>query len=62
MAGLVSKMEWWKYSSFHEYLSEENEKLICNKDVIEKVIDIPSHLFYDVSNSVLDNKLLYEIF
>ena len=61
-AGLVSKMEWWKYSSFHEYLSEENEKLICNKDVIEKVIDIPPHLFYDVSNSVLDNKLLYEIF
>lgn len=55
-AGLVNKMEDWKYSSFQDYLGIRNGTL-CNFDLAEQLIDIQKDDFYKTSYSVINEKL-----
>jgi len=53
-AGLVKKIENWKYSSFNEYYLEMEG--ICNKEIATQLMDIPSEpaKFYLQSYGVID--------
>lgn len=53
-AGLVSKIEDWKFSSFNEY--HHKSAGICKKDLAYQFLDIPQNekLFYEQSYQVID--------
>ncbi|BDD15156.1 hypothetical protein MATR_19810 [Marivirga tractuosa] len=55
-AGLVNKMEDWKYSSFQDYLGIRKGTL-CNFDLAELLIDIQKDDFYKISCSVINEKM-----
>lgn len=52
-AGLVAKMEDWKFSSFNEYYSGETG--LCNRDRATRLLDLPTEhtLFYEQSYAVI---------
>ena len=60
-AGLVEKMEDWKYSSFQDYLGLRNGTL-CNFQLAEKLIDIQKDDFYNTSYSVINEKLADKLY
>ena len=60
-AGLVNKIEDWRYSSFKEYY--ENLEAICNKHLGTELLDIPTNqdLFYKQSYLVINDLLIQKI-
>jgi REP element-mobilizing transposase RayT len=60
-AGLVEKMEDWKYSSFQDYLGLRNGTL-CNFQLAEKLIAIQKDDFYNSSYSVINEKLADKLY
>lgn len=60
-AGLVKKMEDWKYSSFQYYLGIRKGTL-CNFDLAEQLIDIQKDDFYKTSYSVINEKLADKLY
>ncbi len=60
-AGLVKKMEDWKYSSFQDYLGIRKGTL-CNFELTEQLLDIQKDDFYTTSYSVINEKLADKLF
>jgi putative transposase len=56
-AGLVDKMEEWKYSSFSDYAGLRNGTL-CNKELAFQLLDLDAIRFYEDSYKVADNEIL----
>jgi hypothetical protein len=54
-------MEEWKFSSCNEYLIEI-DKGICNRAISNEIIDIPAHLFKEISYSLLKEDMSKMIF
>lgn len=54
-AGLVSKIEDWKFSSFNEYYKGDDG--ICNRSLARELLDIPEDAdsFYKQSYDVIDS-------
>ncbi len=60
-AGLVSKMEDWKYSSFIDYWGKRNGTL-CDKELAKEMIEIPvGELFYKLSYESVKKEYLEDI-
>ena len=61
-AGLASKLEDWRYSSFRAYL--EKDSSLCNLDLASELIEIhrEKDLFYSESYSAIDDSLVNQIF
>ncbi len=55
-AGLVSKMEDWKYSSFPDYCGFRNGTL-CNKLLLLKLTDYNYDRFYQDSYEIIPEEL-----
>ena len=60
-AGIVKKMEDWKYSSFNVYL--HNDESICNLKLTRELIDLTSDTerFYKESYEMIQENLLQRI-
>ena len=60
-AGLVSRLEDWKYSSFNEYM-DPTQYGICNTKLAHEFLDIPKDkvLFYQHSIEVIGDETLIE--
>ncbi len=61
-AGLVRKMEYWRYSSFNDYLEEKST--LCNLKLARELIQIQteSNLFYEESYLAIDEGYATKIF
>lgn len=55
-AGMVKRMEDWRYSSFQDYLGIRNGSL-CNFKLAEQLIGIQQDDFYETSYSVVEEKI-----
>lgn len=57
-AGLVKRLEDWKYSSFNHYL--QNDSTICNLPLAKELllIQLQSELFYEESYSVVPDSVI----
>ena len=60
-AGLVNKLEDWKFSSFKEY-TEQNSDAICNKDLASILLNIKPADLYKISYDAIKPELLDKIF
>ena len=60
-AGIVSKMEEWKFSSFIDFAGLRNGTL-CNKQLAFQLIDLDPKRFYEDSYKVADDDSLNHIF
>lgn len=60
-AGLVKKMEDWKYSSFPDYLGNRNGTL-CNFKLANLLLDIQKDDIYETSYSVINEKLFDKLY
>ncbi len=60
-AGLVLKMEDWKFSSFMEHINVSNESL-CNKILAFQLLDLLPETFYHDSYLMAGNDDLKNIF
>lgn len=58
-AGLVSKLEDWKFSSFNEYMLAD--KGFCNIDIAKQLLDIKQENFYKVSYDMIKPEFLEKI-
>lgn len=56
-AGLVKKIENWKYSSFIDY-AEEMSDSICNKELAYQLIDIDKDNFKEQSYAIVEDRYL----
>lgn len=61
-AGLVKKIEDWKYSSFSEYMDVAKENTICNKDLALECLKLDIQRFYQTSQEAIRPELIDEIF
>jgi len=59
-AGLVDKMEDWKYSSFLEYQNAVTNGL-CNTKIIEEIINFDNEAFYEQSYLAIEENRLNSI-
>ncbi|MES2704710.1 MAG: transposase [Bacteroidota bacterium] len=59
-AGLINKMEDWKFSSFNEYAF--GTEGICNLELATAIFNIDQHKFYEISYRSLDSNLTSRIF
>jgi putative transposase len=58
-AGMVSKMEYWPYSSFREYLGDTG---FCNQDLAREILNINFSEFYQESYQIIkDDKVSYTL-
>ena len=55
-AGLVKKLEDWKFSSYRDYMNLRDGKL-CNKELAGKFIPLETEQFDIDSNRIVDLKL-----
>ena len=62
-AGLVKKMEDWKYSSFRDYAGFRNGKL-CNKELANDLFNLPKNPdeFYDVSQQTIPEFIVQKLY
>ncbi len=58
-AGLVQRIEDWKYSSFNEYA--DSIPGLCNRSIANQLLDIRVEKFYGWSYSLIDEHLLVKI-
>jgi putative transposase len=61
-AGLVGKMEDWRFSSFNQYLGVKESKKLCNKELAVELLNLDLRTFKDDSYAVLNDTLLQKIF
>ena len=61
IAGLVSKLEDWEFSSFRDFAGLRNGKLV-NKQLAFEFIDLDPEHFYEQSNRLVDDELLRKLF
>lgn len=61
MAGLVSKLEDWEFSSFRDYAGLRNGKLI-QKDLAMEIIALDFEHFQEQSKIIVDENLLKKIY
>ena len=61
MAGLVSKLEDWEFSSFRDYAELRNGKLV-HKELAKDFIELDFENFQEQSNLIVDERLLKKIF
>jgi len=60
-AGLVNKLEDWKFSSFNEYCAGENVDF-CTKKIAYEYLDLDKQNFYVHSYSVIKDEFIDKIF
>ena len=60
-AGLVKKMEGWKYSSFNDFAGLRNGTL-CNKELALELLDINEAGFYEDSYKVIPDETAINLF
>ncbi|MGJ3234393.1 transposase [Marivirga sp.] len=60
-AGMVKKMEDWRYSSFQDYMKIRNGTL-CNFDLANQLFDINGDDFYESSYSIIHERLSDKLF
>ncbi len=61
MAGLVSKLEYWEFSSFQDYAGLRNGKLVQKETAIE-FIELDFDNFLEQSKFIVDENLLKKIY
>jgi hypothetical protein len=61
MAGLVSKLEDWEYSSFRDYAGLRNGKLV-KKELAFEFIELNPDDFYNQSQMMVEEELLKRLF
>ena len=61
MAGLVSKLEEWEFSSFRDYAGFRNGTLI-QKDLAFSFIQLDKEAFYEQSMQILDEEILKKLY
>jgi len=54
-AGLVIKMENWKFSSFPDYLNLRKGNL-CNKSLATEMLDLNLNSFYEDSYQIISDE------
>ncbi len=59
-AGLVDKLEDWKYSSFGEY-RRTNGECICNQTIAKEIVNFDEDSFYSLSYAEINEKKLKSI-
>jgi REP element-mobilizing transposase RayT len=60
-AGLVDRIENWKYSSFREYIFDEPSGL-CNTGLLLQLLDMKRQQFYETSYLVIRDEVREKIF
>jgi len=60
-AGLVSKMEDWKYSSFNDFAGRRSGTL-CNKQLAWELLDIDPATFYEDSYKIIPDEMIINLF
>jgi REP element-mobilizing transposase RayT len=61
IAGLVSKLKDWEFSSFRDFAGLRNGKLV-NKQLAFEFVDLDPEHFYEQSNRLVDDELLRKFF
>lgn len=61
VAGLVSKMEDWEFSSFPDYAGFRNGNL-CNQELARELLDISADNFYHESYNVINDDKINQLF
>ena len=61
IAGLVTAIEHWKFSSFPDYAGFRNGS-ICNRDLAFEILGIDKNNFLKESHAMMDENLIKKIF